>query len=254
MTLTRIVVVASLVLALSSCKFKGNVETKYEEPQSPAIASLKDSGLPCFKCHSYEKYARNMPGIFSHAKHKSVGVHCNTCHSTKEHTKSNVNKEACDTCHKLTSFTLETSGMPVNFTHQNHARRFNCGECHPRLFLMKKGSTKLAMDDMYKGNTCGACHNGKKAFSTSSCAKCHAKMTGFKKALTYTSAGMSPVIFSHELHTAMFECNNCHTAIFKYKKGGSGMKMDDLYQGKFCASCHNGQSAFGSSDCQRCHK
>jgi c(7)-type cytochrome triheme protein len=254
MTLTRIVVVASLVLVLSACKFKGNVETKYEEPQSPVIASLKDSGLPCFKCHSYEKYARNMPGIFSHAKHKSVGVHCNTCHSTKEHTKSNVNREACDTCHKLTSFTLETSGMPVNFTHQNHARRFNCGECHPRLFLMKKGSTKLAMDDMYKGNTCGACHNGKKAFSTSSCAKCHAKMTGFKKALTYTSAGMSPVIFSHELHTAMFECNNCHTAIFKYKKGGSGMKMDDLYQGKFCASCHNGQSAFGSSDCQRCHK
>ena len=254
MTLTRIIVVASLVLVLAACKFKGNVETKYEEPLSPAIASLKDSGLPCFKCHSYEKYAQNKPGIFSHAKHKTFGVHCNTCHGTKEHTKSNVNKEACDTCHKLTSFTLETSGMPVNFTHQNHARRFSCSECHPKLFLMKKGSTKLAMDDMYRGNSCGSCHNGKKAFSTSSCSKCHAKMTGFKKALTYTSAGMSPVIFSHELHTAMFECNSCHTTIFKYKKGGSGMKMDDLYQGKFCGSCHNGQSAFGSSDCQRCHK
>ena len=67
MTLTRIIVVASLVLVLSACKFKGNVETKYEEPQSPVIASLKDSGLPCFKCHAYEKYAQNKPGIFSHA-------------------------------------------------------------------------------------------------------------------------------------------------------------------------------------------
>jgi c(7)-type cytochrome triheme protein len=254
MTLIRIITILSLVISLAACKFKGNVETKYEEPQSPVITSLKDSGLPCFKCHAYEKYAQDRPGFFSHAKHKSVGAHCNTCHIIKEHKESNVNRNACNACHKLTAFTLETSGMPVNFTHQSHAKRFNCSECHPKLFLMKKGGTKLAMDDMYKGNSCGACHNGKKAFSTSACTKCHAKMTGFKKALTYTSAGMSPVVFSHELHTAMFECNNCHTAIFKYKKGASGMKMDDLYQGKFCGSCHNGQSAFGSSDCQRCHK
>jgi c(7)-type cytochrome triheme protein len=30
--------------------------------------------------------------------------------------------------------------------------------------------------------------------------------------------------------------------------------MDDIYQGKFCGSCHNGQTAFGSMECQKCHK
>jgi c(7)-type cytochrome triheme protein len=32
------------------------------------------------------------------------------------------------------------------------------------------------------------------------------------------------------------------------------MTMDAIYQNKFCGKCHNGQSAFGSSECQRCHK
>jgi len=250
----RLIIIVSIVLAFSACKFKGNVETKYEETQSPVIESLKDSGLPCFKCHSYEKYAQNKAGVFSHIKHKSLGVHCNTCHIIKEHKESNVIKNACDTCHKLSSFTLSSSGMPVNFSHQNHAKKAACSACHPALFLMKKGSTKLTMDEMYKGNSCGACHNGKKAFAATECNRCHAKITSFKKEISYPSKTMSAVVFSHELHTAMFKCDDCHTKLFKFKRGGSGMKMDDLYQGKFCGSCHNGQSAFGSSDCQRCHK
>jgi c(7)-type cytochrome triheme protein len=254
MTLTRIIAVVSMVLALSACKFKGNVETKHEEPLSPVIESLKDSGLPCFKCHSYEKYAQNKPGIFSHAKHQTFGVHCNACHIIKEHKESNVNKDACNTCHKLTTFTLATSGMPVNFSHQNHAKKAKCSDCHPGLFLMKKGSTKLTMDEMYKGSSCGACHNGKKAFAATNCARCHAKMTSFNKEVSYPPKTMSAVAFSHELHTAMFKCDDCHTKLFKFKKGGSGMKMDDLYQGKFCGACHNGQSGFSVNDCQRCHK
>jgi len=254
MTLTRIIAVVSMILALSACKFKGNVETKHEEPLSPVIESLKDSGLPCFKCHSYEKYAQNKPGIFSHAKHKAFGVHCNACHIIKEHKESNVNKDACNTCHKLTTLTLATSGMPVNFSHQNHAKKAKCSDCHPGLFLMKKGSTKLTMDEMYKGSSCGACHNGKKAFASTNCARCHAKMTSFNREVSYPSKTMSAVSFSHELHTAMFKCDDCHTKLFKFKKGGSGMKMDDLYQGKFCGACHNGQSGFSVNDCQRCHK
>ena len=243
-----------MVLALSACKFKGNVETKHEEPLSPVIESLKDSGLPCFKCHSYEKYAQDKPGVFSHKKHKAFGAHCNACHIIKEHKESNVNKNACNTCHKLTTFTLATSGMPVNFSHQNHAKKASCNDCHPGLFLMKKGSTKLTMDEMYKGSSCGKCHNGKKAFASTNCARCHAKMTSFTKEVSYPSKTMSAVAFSHELHTAMFKCDDCHTKLFTFKKGGSGMKMDDLYQGKFCGVCHNGQSGFSVNDCQRCHK
>jgi c(7)-type cytochrome triheme protein len=250
----RIIAVISMLLALAACKFKGNVETKHEEPQSTIIASLKDSGLPCFKCHSYDKYAQEKAGFFSHAKHKSLGVHCNQCHIIKDHKESNVDKNACNTCHKLTSFSYTSSGMPVNFSHQNHTKKFTCSECHIKIFLMKKGATKLTMEEMYKGNSCGVCHDGKKAFASTACAKCHSGMTTFKKDITYPSKTMSAVTFGHELHTAMFKCEDCHSKTFKYKKGGSGMKMDDLYQGKYCATCHNGQSAFSSNDCQRCHK
>jgi c(7)-type cytochrome triheme protein len=250
----RIISVLSIILALSACKFKGNVETKIEEPQSPVISSLKDSGLPCFKCHSFDRFSQEKAGLFSHEKHKKLGIHCNTCHIIKEHKESNVNKDACNSCHNLTTFSYSSAGMPASFSHQGHSKKFGCNECHPKLFLMKKGSTKLTMDEMYKGSSCGTCHNGKKAFASTDCAKCHSKMTSFKKEIKYPSKTMSAVSFGHELHTAMFKCDDCHTKLFKYKKGGSGMKMDDLYQGKFCAACHNGQSAFSTTDCQRCHK
>ncbi len=250
----RTIALISMLLALAACKFKADVVTKYEEPQSAVIESLKDSGLPCFKCHSYDKYAREEAGVFSHAKHKGLGIHCNTCHIIKDHKESNVDRNACTTCHNLTAFRYVSSGMPVNFSHQSHTKKAKCSDCHPMPFLMKKGATKLTMDEMYKGNSCGVCHDGKKAFSSTSCARCHSGMTAYKKEITYPAKTMSAVTFGHELHTAIFSCEDCHTKTFKYKKGGSGMKMDDLYQGKYCAVCHNGQSAFSSNDCQRCHK
>ncbi len=248
----RITTILSIVLLLFSCKWKTNEKVIVKEQESPVIASLKDSSLPCFKCHSYEKFSANEPGAFSHAKHVGF-VHCNQCHIIKAHKESTVNRDACNNCHKLTIFAYTSSGMLVNFSHQNHAKKFGCGECHPRLFQMKKGGSKITMDDMYKGNSCGKCHNGKTAFSSHECQKCH-QISAFSKDLTYPSSGLNPAVFSHKVHTAMFECNSCHTSIFKYKQGGSGMKMDDIYQNKFCGNCHNGQMAFGSMECQRCHK
>ncbi len=55
-----------------------------------------------------------------------------------------------------------------------------CADCHtkPKLFEMKKGKNKMTMKDMNEGKFCGACHDGKKSFSTKTpadCAKCHKK-------------------------------------------------------------------------------
>lgn len=61
----------------------------------------------------------------------------------------------------------------VAFNHEFHGMAFGCGECHPGEFLMKKGSTPMKMDAMYKGRLCGACHNGQMAFASTDCAKCH---------------------------------------------------------------------------------
>lgn len=53
-----------------------------------------------------------------------------------------------------------------------------CAACHPALFKMKKGSETMTMKDMEAGKSCGACHNGTKAFGVkdaATCAKCHKK-------------------------------------------------------------------------------
>jgi c(7)-type cytochrome triheme protein len=250
----RILSILVMVLMLTSCK--GGVQTgeKSGPPEKPrAITSLKDSGLPCFSCHSYEKFSANEPGKFSHVKHIAFGVHCNQCHIMMAHEKMVLNKDICSNCHDLKSFVFPDSGMPVTFSHQKHAGNFSCSQCHPAPFRMKRGVTPITMKGMFSGETCGKCHNGKIAFPAKDCARCH-NMSALKKEFSYPSAGMSPAVFSHGVHTAMFECGSCHTGLFKYKKGGSGIRMDGIYKGKFCGKCHDGQTAFASTDCQKCHK
>ncbi|MBI2251996.1 MAG: hypothetical protein HYU63_04520 [Armatimonadetes bacterium] len=64
------------------------------------------------------------------------------------------------------------------------------------------------------------------------------------------------VVFKHSTHTLKnkISCNICHSKIFKKKAYGTKFKMADLYQGKYCAVCHNGKKAFAVKNCQRCHK
>jgi len=250
----RIITVLSIILLLASCRWGMEQKTAEKaEEESPVITSLKDSSLPCFHCHSYEKFSADAAGRFSHTKHMSFGVHCNQCHLIKPHKEISLNRDTCNNCHNLNSFVYSDSGMPVTFSHHNHTRKFSCTGCHPNPFQMKKGSTHITMDGMYQGGTCGKCHNGKDAFSAKNCAKCH-DMSVLKKDFSYPSGDMPPAKFSHQVHTAMFGCTDCHTAVFKYGKGRSGMKMDDIYQNKYCGKCHNGEMAFGSSECQKCHK
>jgi c(7)-type cytochrome triheme protein len=69
---------------------------------------------------------------------------------------------------------------PVTFDGSTHAGKgLKCTDCHTKIFAMKKGATPkadLTMAAMRQGKACGACHNGKKAFSVAgNCAKCHVK-------------------------------------------------------------------------------
>lgn len=57
--------------------------------------------------------------------------------------------------------------------------------------------------------------------------------------------------FPHSTHTAILECKNCHTTIFRYRN--NNITMTDLYEGKYCATCH-GKVAFGLEACSRCHR
>jgi c(7)-type cytochrome triheme protein len=51
---------------------------------------------------------------------------------------------------------------------------FACGECHPGLFKAQSGANRATMKDMEYGKSCGACHDGVKAFGVAAdCKPCH---------------------------------------------------------------------------------
>ncbi len=66
----------------------------------------------------------------------------------------------------------------VTFSHDAHVAGsgLNCTDCHNKIYTTKEKHTKVTMAQMQKGKSCGACHNGKKAFDVKSeCNNCHKK-------------------------------------------------------------------------------
>jgi c(7)-type cytochrome triheme protein len=62
------------------------------------------------------------------------------------------------------------------YSHEFHVKtaKLKCSNCHYKIYRMSRSSKKLTMADMQKGMSCGACHNGTRAFDIeSNCAKCH---------------------------------------------------------------------------------
>ena len=242
--------VCLLVLSVA-CSPYGEKE-KVEKPQERIISRDEAVGeLPCFKCHSYQKFSSPGTGAFPHSLHANSGYHCNQCHRFEAHRFMKTDMTVCNTCHNIKTFTYAASGFPARFDHESHAKQ-GCRECHPGIFPMKKGGSGMTMDALYQGRYCGACHDGKKAFPSSDCGRCH-EMKGFRRAVLYRVESIGNVSFSHEFHTGIFPCDSCHPKVFEMKRSQKKMTMDALYNGKFCGSCHNGEKAFPSTDCGKCH-
>ena len=78
------------------------------------------------------------------------------------------------------------------------------------------------------------------------------------KNVEFAGGGAGKVVFDGKTHSEKgLKCNDCHTKIFKMKKGAAKMTMADMNAGKNCGACHNGTKAFSSKDaanCAKCHK
>ncbi len=65
--------------------------------------------------------------------------------------------------------------MPnVIFPHFPHTFWLDCGNCHPSIFVMKRGANPISMVKIVNGEFCGRCH-GRVAFPISNCTRCHVK-------------------------------------------------------------------------------
>ena len=71
-------------------------------------------------------------------------------------------------------FTPQKSGEVI-FSHNVHVGSIGlkCTNCHDGLFLTKEKHKKVTMIQMEEGQSCGACHNGKKAFDVKTKANCN---------------------------------------------------------------------------------
>jgi c(7)-type cytochrome triheme protein len=78
------------------------------------------------------------------------------------------------------------------------------------------------------------------------------------KVLEFSAAPNGTVTFSGQLHKeAGFGCKDCHkTDLFpQMKQGTVKITMAEIYAGKQCGVCHDGEPAFAAKgNCARCHR
>jgi len=73
----------------------------------------------------------------------------------------------------------EVKGSTPNvlFPHKAHTLWLDCSNCHPDVFVPKKGANSMSMAEIILGKGCGMCH-GKVAFPISECRRCHSESKG----------------------------------------------------------------------------
>jgi len=181
---------------------------------------------------------------------------CGACHSGIK-AFSVAEEKDCVRCHKgkPRSITYKVKGATeAVFSHETHIAKTGgkCRGCHNAKIITGKDKN-VTMAQMEKGKTCGACHDGKKAFSVAgSCGSCHKGMK--PKDIAFKVKGISGVNFSHEIHTGMYSCKDCHTKTFPYKAGAKHFTMSEMDKGNSCGACHNGKDAFTvGGNCDKCH-
>jgi len=215
--------------------------------------------------------------VFSHAVHlkkkseKTPNISCKACHNDamkkgERYTMAQMEKgkscglchngkkafalAKCTACHKVKDVTFKVKQTgPVLFKHSVHLEKDpQCNTCHTGIFKTAT-SPPVSMAAMEKGKSCGACHNGKKAFALSACTKCHPV-----KELNFSVKATGDVPFSHKIHVDLYKCGECHTKVFPAARSKGAVSMAEMEKGKSCGVCHDGKSAFTvKENCAKCH-
>ena len=215
--------------------------------------------LPCLLCHRRENNSATptLPGKDAHTP-------CSGCHAQQF---ANPASEICSICH-TDAQSGKTKAFPalrsfnVRFDHARHTGLgAGCATCHRR----NRNGAGLTIPARTNAHvTCFNCHtpsaqvNGR---NIGSCGTCH-QLGRFVR--TPEQAPAYRVGFSHANHDASekLSCKECHTIRAGQPWGRQVTSPAPLNhhatgRGSSCATCHNGQRAFGGDDfsaCKRCHK
>lgn len=155
----------------------------------------------CTQCHKVNtmvyKVKETGPVVFSHNVHLRT-MQCGACHNKLYKTGPNAKVsmaemekgKSCGACHngkkafavgecvkchpyRDKNYAVKDAGN-VAFSHKFHLGMYGCAECHPRVYQLGKAKATVSMTEMEAQKSCGACHDGKSAFTVKeNCAKCH---------------------------------------------------------------------------------
>jgi len=148
-------------------------------------------------------------------------------------------------------YQTEGAGKVV-FSHQAHMKKktaksanVSCKTCHGTPNDAKK---RYTMADMGKGESCGKCHDGRKAFSIAKCDACHPS----PEEVVFKVKETGPTVFSHSKHVKIYSCSRCHTKLYSLGRN-KRVSMAAMEKGKSCGACHDAKEAFSVAQCEKCH-
>lgn len=189
---------------------------------------------------------------------------CINCH-LPQFTTANV--AMCNICHSdLGGPSPPVKGFPgmrsfrVSFDHAQHTRiGANCARCHAPA---RRGVALSIPASLNAHTQCYACHSpGQSAAALSSCGTCHS-IGGYRR--TSANAPAFNFSFSHATHGARqrLSCASCHNVAAgapqsRQVSSPAAFQHFPRSRAQSCATCHNGQRAFGEADfgdCKKCHK
>jgi c(7)-type cytochrome triheme protein len=178
-------------------------------------------------------------------KDMEKGKSCGACHAGDKA----FSLGECARCHQTREITYKVKATgPTGFSHKVHlAKSADCGVCHPSVFAAGK-NRRYTMKDMKKGRSCGACHDGRKAFGIDTCVTCHPV-----KEITYKVKETGPTRFSHKTHLGVSGCDACHPVLYSPDRQNRRVGMAAMEKGKSCGACHNSKRAFSVKECSKCH-
>ncbi len=138
--------------------------------------------------------------------------------------------------------------MPdVVYPHKPHTEWLDCAQCHPKIFVPKKGGNPISMAAILMGQYCGVCH-GKVAFPVSECSKCHSKpkKNPAAAAVAATAAGASSLSPISTANAAPPKTGVEAKALVELSRDDLMTKGAQVYADT-CAGCH-GENGEGVPD------
>lgn len=202
--------------------------------------SEKTANASCKSCHTTAAPSQKHYSM----KDMEQGKSCGKCHTGQKA----FSLSKCTGCHKVKEITFRVKETgPVQFSHELHLKKMQCNACHTGLYATGRNQP-VSMAEMERGKSCGACHNGQKAFSVAKCNACHPA----PKQVVFQVKETGPTVFSHAKHVSRYSCSACHTRLFPLG-GKKHSSMAAMEKGKSCGACHNAKEAFAVAECDKCH-